>query len=69
MSEKEKKYIKEYNPEYNYTSGGRGGNQKIPTYLTDLFKDLEDNILSFKELSIKYGYSIDMIGRINRGIC
>ena len=69
LSEKEKEYITLYQPEYNHTIGGRGGNQKEPTFLSELFQDLKQNILSYKELADKYGYSIDMIGRINRGIC
>ena len=67
LSDKEKYYIKILNPFYNKTSGGRGGNVKLPEKFFELIQDLRDNILSYQELGEKYNYSKDSIGKINSG--
>lgn len=69
LSSKEQSYIKIYCPVYNQTSGGKGGHIKEPLELEEIIQELYERELTFNELAKRYNYSVDMISRINRGIC
>lgn len=67
LNDKERYYIKLYNPAYNQTPGGKGGHVNQPDKLNEIIEDLKENELTMKEIAKKYGYCFDTIKSINIG--
>lgn len=67
LNNKERYYIKLYNPTYNQTPGGRGGHVNKPDKLNEIIEDLKENELTMKEIAKKYGFCEDTICDINFG--
>lgn len=71
LNEKEKYYIQEYNSffdGYNQTLGGDCGSCTVEKEkVLGIINDLENTIMSHKDIANKWGFSVEMVQGINTG--